>query len=268
MKNILTTLAAAAIIIAALPSCKKVTPRKLDGKWKVTKGSVSETDENPSRSTKTTLTYDGTTETGTETTTYSTGGNPDVNQINRQLTVTYEFVKDDDTYTITSTETGTETDLDVGGYYIKDANGSYVPFSTIGQLDIKTSYTQTTTTKGIFSITGGAGDIKKNSQIVMQETSNTTDKTSTIKYFIGSSEYTSTLYNADFVNGAFVYTAAPSTETSKTNSTSETAFGIVVTVDELKGGVMDISFVINDTYTSGAYTSKSTGDYKYTLEQE
>lgn len=266
MKNILTSLAVAALVIAALPSCKKVSPRKLDGKWKVTKGTTNETSEDPNSRSTTKLTFDGAKETGTKVTTYTSGGNSVTDNIDRQVTMTYEFSKDDDSFTIVSTETGTDTDLDMGGYFSKDANGNYIPFS--GQVDVKTSYTTTRTTKGIFSITGGAGDVKKNSQIVMQFTSEDDNTSSTIKYFSGTSEITTPLYTAEFTNGVFTYKAAPTTSNTTSTSTGDSAEGLVITVDELKGGVMDISYKDNSTYTSGTYSSKYTGEYTYTLEQE
>jgi hypothetical protein len=267
MKNIMTSLAVAALLVATMPSCKKVSPRKLDGKWNVTAGTYTGLDESPSSKTNTTTTFNGTKETGTSTTTFTSGGTNSSQTIDRNLTITFEFVKDDDSYTKESTLTGDETVLDVFGYYTKDANGFYIPFS--GQLDIKKSYTDKTTEKGTFSITGGAGDIKKNSQFILQPTSSTTNYNATIKYFSGSTEVTaSTLYKAEFSGGTFTYTQAATTETSTTSTTSETAVGIVVTVDELKGGVMDISYKMNYTTTAGAVTATSKDDYTWTLEQE
>lgn len=268
MKNLLTSLALSVAIIAALPSCKKVSPRKLDGKWKVTKGNVSETYEDPGFRKVTNYTSDGTKETGTEVTTFTSGGNSQNVTIDRQVSSTWEFSKDDDTFIVTTTTSGSETVLDVSGFYFKDANGIYVPYSTIGQLDTKITFTETQTQSGVFSITGGAGDVDKNSQIVMKFTEDKKVKNATIKYFNGSSEVTTTLYIADFVNGAFVYNVAPLSENTTSTSTGESVDALIVNVDELKGGVMEVSYKDVQNYTSGANFSKYTAEYKYTLEEE
>lgn len=268
MKNLLTSLALIAIIGASMPSCKKVSPRKLDGKWKVTKATTTSSNEGSFSRIVTNITFDGTKETGTEVTTYTNGGNPDNVVIDRQVSFTWEFSKDDDTFVLTSTSSGIETDLDVSGFYYKDATGAYLPYSFIGQLDSKKSYTETEINKGVFSITGGAGDVDKNSQIVMKYNERNTTRTATIKYYNGSTEVTTPLYTAQFLNGNFVYNAAPTTENSTSSTTGERSSAVIVNVDELKGGVMDISYKEVENYTAGTNTSKFSVEYKATLEQE
>jgi hypothetical protein len=265
MKNLLTSMAVAALVIVAMPSCKKVSPRKLDGKWKVVKGTVSETSEDQNSSSSYNTTFDGTKETGTRKVTFTSGGNPINEVIDKQLTLVYEFSKDDDSFTITSTETGTESDLFSFSYFTKDALGFYIP---VQDVEVKTSFTRTNTAKGIFSITGGAGDVKKNSQIVMQYSSDERTENSTIKYFTNATEFASQLYVADYTGGSLTYKAAPTTKSETSKSSGNDYIALIVNVDELKGGVMDISYSENSTYTQGSSTSKSSGAYKYTLEEE
>lgn len=237
-----------------LVSCNKtVTPRKLDGEWTVTAGSGTSSNTYNNTLQTSTFTYDGKNITSTN------GAQVSI----APLTISYTFDKENGTYKKVTTQTTTDTNLGLT-YYTKTSSGTYINAGNIDQKDIEVS---TTTEEGTFTITGGTGEIEKNTQIVFLPTSTTSNSTHTYTYFNGSVAVTdlSSKYINDYSAGSYSYTLIPSSKVSTSTDTGVTTTGEVLTVTSLKSGVMEVVSKNTSNYTSGASINASSNEVKMTL---
>ena len=246
-----------ALMIGALVlvSCNKtVTSRKLDGEWTVTAGSGTTTSNYSSSNTisVSTFTYDG------KNVTQNSGALVTISP----LTISYTFDKENGTYK--KVETYTSTESDQMSYYTKNSSGTY---SYGGSLDRKDVEVSTVTEEGTFTITGGTGEIEKNTQIVFLPTSTLSNSTHTYSYYTGTVAVTdlSGKYVSDYSSGSNSYSLIPSTKVSSTTNTGVTTVGEILTVTSLKGGVMEVVSKNTSNETSGASSSSYSSEMKWTL---
>lgn len=249
-KSIIKITTVLLLSVVALTSCHKtVTKRKLDGEWTLTSGTSTSSYTNTSGTTSTsTTTYTDTKKT------YVSGSTTTVSD----FTKSYKFDKKAGTYTITTVSTTTSSS--VVPYY---SDGSYFPDGTMDKKDVKVS---TVTENGTFTITGGTGDIEKNTQIVLLATGSTTNETHTYSYFEPG---TSTSANTTGRYTTAMSTTPFSTSSTGTSTTTEkNSFGDVITVKSLKKGEMEIE--MNNTYTEteGSTTTTSNSTNSYTLTEK
>ncbi len=255
MKSTNKTLIAFGLIAATglfFTSCNKtVTPRKLDGDWKVTSGSETYSYEDDNQETETTSTYNGTVMTTTGETDITGGGTFDIDQ---ETNVTYDYLFNRETgeYTMTSVSSSTEEDAFTGGsYYEFDANlQDYVYAGTYIRTVERTS---TSTETGYFTVTGDAGeDIEANSQIVFQMTSGTNDFTEVYSYkdtTDNSQLSLSTTYVQEYNPNTqtFFYTKIDDEDSGSTSTSGSSDYSQIWTVTELSGGEMMVEWTSEKT---------------------
>jgi hypothetical protein len=269
-KNIFKISSALLLSVFALTSCHKtVTPRKLDGEWTVTAGSETYTETNSSINTSKdsyTKIFNGTTETKTSTW-ISSLGIVSTQTISKPMTISYTFDKKKGTYKKTTIETSTNTNLNIA-YYSKNLTNLYNfdMYDEIGKIDQKDVEVSTITEEGTFTITGGTGDIEKNTQIVLLRTSYIDNSSNTYTYFKGVNSFNDiTNYYIKDYNSGFSYISIPTTKQSKNISTVLSTDAKVLTVVSLKKGVMEITESESYTKNSGASTYSDKTDIKWTL---
>lgn len=245
--------------VFALTSCKKtVTPRKLDGEWTVTSGSGS---SNSTSLGSRTTTFDGAKETTIS------GGTSTV----QAKTISYSFDKKAGTYSNITVKTDTDTDETITfAYYSK----SGTEYTEEGDFIMTTVSVSTTTEDGTFTITGGTGDIEKNTQIVLAPTSTVINSVETYSYkddFTSASISASTHYtrSGNSFTG-YIYTVLPTNATVTTTDTGVTYYPTVLTVTSLKKGVMEVEMKYSNvsTTTSGTASSSTTAENSYTLTEK
>ncbi|HET6243028.1 MAG: hypothetical protein H0V01_09480 [Bacteroidetes bacterium] len=266
MRTIKTSLFAITAIafLATATSCKKtVTPKKLDGEWKVTSGKTIYNSTNSGTTTTTTYEFDG----EKEKITYSYVGSVPVTN---DKTVSFSFDKKAGTYTKVTVATENDKDEDVSFYSrAQNISGNYT-YNFEGYFDRIIKEVSTTTEKGTFTITGGTGEIEKNTQIVLTETSNVSDANSTFTYFVagGSTPLTITdRYEQSYGSGNnYKALEASSSLTSSNTGLSSTA--TILNVSSLKKGVMEVNFTNSNTYVSGATTTSYTSESNWTLTEQ
>jgi hypothetical protein len=279
MKSTNKTLIAFGLIAATglfFTSCNKtVTPRKLDGDWKVTSGSETYSYEDDNQETETTSTYNGTVMTTTGETDITGGGTFDIDQ---ETNVTYDYLFNRETgeYTMTSVSSSTEEDAFAGGsYYEFDANlQDYVYAGTYIRTVERTS---TSTETGYFTVTGDAGeDIEANSQIVFQMTSGTNDFTEVYSYKDADNNdqlSLSTTYVQEYNPNTqtFVYTKIDDEDSGSTTTSGSSASAPVWTVTELSGGEMMVEWTSETNFvdtedSDNNYSIKTTTMWTLTEE--
>jgi hypothetical protein len=272
MKRIILTLSAFAMVGAILTSCNKgvISAKKLDGEWVLVLAS-SETnstydDGDDTYETSWTNDFDGT----TMTTVYTddegdqtTSSNPYSNNVT--------FDREAGEYT--AVEVGTDDEGEWVAVYIEDSIfPGYYPFSHyVWRKDITTS---TTTTSGIYTLSGDAGEeIEKNSQIVFQVSSVEDEWTAVYTYFEDEDEDD----EAD-MDGLYFYDAEtgeysddfPSGKTGTSSTTGSNLYTDVWTVTELKKGemVVDVLMESNNESSDSDVTTSSTTSGTMTFEQK
>ena len=198
-KNILKITSALVLGVFALTSCKTVSPRKLDGDWTVTSGSGSMTYTEDGVTSSLTKSYNGT----AMTTTYN--GEVDIND----MTISYTFDKKAGTYTRTETATNTISQEVNYFTYTPASNGNPGQYNGNNYYDRKDVEVSTTVEKGTFTITGGTGDIEKNTQIVFLPTSSSEASTHTFSYFNNQNVAVTDLFVWALFNGATPPNAQP-----------------------------------------------------------
>ena len=261
-----------------MESCKKTaTPKKLDGKWKATKGTSTRTSTqkltwlgctpNDCSSTSTTTeTFDGATWTGTMTSSSTDGNgivtpNPDV-PIDDKETMSLSFDKKNGTFEQSFVGTNTYKNPYWSNVY---DDTTAAPLYNGGALDRKDVTSSTGTMKGDFQVTGGLGDTDKKSQFILFGTSWTDNWTSTYSYFLtgtDSSVNVTNLYVQDWPN----YIKVPTSESGTDGSIGESSDGDVWTVTENKKGTMTMNQTESSTNSDGSNTSSYTEEL--TLEKE
>ncbi|MBI1836104.1 MAG: hypothetical protein HYR91_02440 [Flavobacteriia bacterium] len=248
-KSIIKITAILLLSVVGLTSCHKtVTKRKLDGEWTLTSGTSSSSYTNNGITTTSSSTY-----TETEKTTV-TGSATTISDYSR----TFKFDKKAGTYTLTTVTTSTSSNE--VPYYLQ---GSYFPDGTMDKKDVKVS---TYTENGTFTITGGTGEIEKNSQIVMLATGSTNNESHTYTYFEPG---TSTPANTSGRYTTAMSTTPFSTSSTATSTTTEAnSYGSVITVKSLKKGKMEIEMTDTYTETSGSSTTSSTSTNSFTLTEK
>jgi hypothetical protein len=240
-KKIIVAIAALVILSTVFTSCKKVSNGKLDGEWELTSGSETETytetgPENSSR--KYTTTYDG----KTRTVVSITDGVTQPAGPTTPYTMNLIFDKKAGTYQMKSTSSYKD-DYEVSA--VNSTTGEEKEFI------VKDNVTYNSVEDGIFSITGGSGDIKKNSQIFLRSGGYKSDWTRTYTYYDGN-----TIINPSGWKNRWNNETLPATKTGTDQSKGVSNSGYVLNVDELKGGEMKISAEIIQEETEGAYTEK------------
>jgi hypothetical protein len=259
-KNIFKISSALLLSAFALTSCHKtVTPRKLDGEWTVTAASGTEKNTNSDingDNSSTIYSFNGSTMTMTSTNIYP--GIPTVTETTTvPMTISYSFDKKAGTYTITTVSTNTYNDQP--NYY--KLNPLTSDYDQAGVLDSKVVYVYTSIEKGTFTISGGTGDIEKNTQIVLLKTSENTQSTSTYSYYEKGTSKPASLTGKYTQSGD----ALPTSETENDNHDFKSSTGDVLTVTSLKKGVMEVTTIDSDNYTSGAYSDLESNEFKFTL---
>ena len=281
MKSTNKTLIAFGLIAATglfFTSCNKtVTPRKLDGDWKVTSGSGTYSYEDDFEETETTSTYNGTVMTITGETDITGVGTLDIDQ-ETNVTYDYSFNRETGEYTMTSVSSSTEEDAFTGGsYYEFDANlQEYVNAGTYIRTVERTS---TSTETGYFTVTGDAGeDIEANSQIVFQKTSVSEDFKEVYSYKDADNNdqlSLSTTYVQEYnpITGAVVYTKIEDEDSGSTSASGSTANPLIWTVTELSwlGGEMMVEWTSEANFvdtedSDNNYSSKTTNMWTLTEE--
>lgn len=234
--------------VVGLTSCHKtVTKRKLDGEWTLTSGSSTSSNTNNGVTTTSTITY-----TDSKATTTSGGESKTIDH-----TMSLTFDKKAGTYTMVKVSTTTETNTVV--YF---EQGSFMPY-TMDQKDVAvTTYTE----NGTFTITGGTGEIEKNTQIVLLPTGTTTNTVHTYTYYEdGTSTAVSPTGKYTTYGGSKQY---PTTETNTETTTETNSNGAVLTVTSLKKGVMDVEMNTTNTEVAGAETTSYTNNNSYTFTEK
>ncbi|MDQ3190141.1 MAG: hypothetical protein M3Q58_00955 [Bacteroidota bacterium] len=260
LKNSILAITAIALIATAT-SCKKtVTPKKLDGEWKMTSGKVVDTYvDNDANIYVETTTYSGETRSTVET----ENGIPEAAEPATPYTMTISFDKKAGTYEQVVVSTYSYTDnIDT---YKKDANGMETDQLNVDQKTVRVS---TTTEKGVFTITGGTGEIEKNSQFVLRANDSESNVTYTYTYFDGATAVSPTgRYTRDGWFGSEEELKATKSEIIV--ETGHNSFeGTIYTVDELKKGVMDVSGSYSSTRTVGATTTTDKIEFNWTLTEQ
>ena len=261
-KNIFKISSALLLSVFALTSCHKtVTPRKLDGEWNVTaaSGLIKNTDSDIyGENSSSIFSFNGSTMTSTVTYNY-TGISPITETIATPMTIAYSFDKKAGTYTTTMVMTSTskeETD------YYKLIPGTS-DYDVAGTLDAKVVIVSTTIEKGTFTITGGMGDIEKNTQIVLLKTSENTKSNTNYSYYDQVTSKEVSLTGKFTESGDVLPTFETVTENHVNISSTD---GVeVLTVESLKKGVMEVTSLDSDNSSIGADISSSTSNFKYTL---
>ncbi len=160
----ITQISLCILVTLVLSSCKKISDRKLNGEWTATTGTISEESIDDSGADIKSIVFDGSN--NTQTRTYLGNTTTEVSAYSEKLT----FDKKKGTFTKVITEAKTNLN-DITDYStIYDANGTSLGLASI----VRTTSNSTSTITGIYSITGGSGDIKKNSEIVLHYKSMTT----------------------------------------------------------------------------------------------
>jgi hypothetical protein len=244
----------------SIQSCKKVTLKKIEGDWEMSKGVEKKSSTGVSGNVyEETVTYDGTTQTITQTL-------DGVLQLpaNEALpfTMSIKFNKKSGTYEKVIVHSKTLTNSTV--YTFKKSDSGFYDFKTLEQ---KAEQKYTITEKGIFTVTGGSGEIKKNSQLVLRATSNHQILTQNFFYYDGEiAILTSDRFMYSYQNPNNVI-ELPVSETSTQNSTGTTSEGIIYDVKELRQGVLEISSKDEETKTVGISTTKVTRETSYTFRE-
>jgi hypothetical protein len=244
----------ALVAVFALTSCsKKVSSRKLDGEWTVSSGEGSYVETDQGLSLTTNLTFNG----SVMTTVYYLGETDTEEQ-----TMSYSFDKKEGTYT--QTITFTEYDTTMVSYYSYDGTSEY---SEEGEFERTNITKETEVISGTFTLTGGTGDIKKNSQIVLAETSRTTTSSNSYKYFDGITQVTnfSNFYIEvyDWDSYSYEYEAMTSSNSETTTETGTSMYAEILNVESSKKDEL----IIN---TEESYNEDNSGykvSMKYTLTQ-
>jgi hypothetical protein len=271
--------AAALIILLAISafSCKKVSDRKLDGEWDVTSGETKITSTNASGTTTTETKFDGTEITGTivhSPANPTPSNQPSTTAINTPTQIVFKFDKKNNSYIKTTTR---QTNSKESEAYYQPAPSGGTGYVYGGFIDRFAEVTTVITEQGYYRITGGTGDVKKNSQILLISGSvNATD------------DYKFTYYNqgttvvAD-LNGkykqkisglttTYVPFSSVTTESVTTNvKTEQNNSGIIWTVNELRKGVMDISYTLSEVTEAAGITNSTTSNteiVKYKLTEK
>lgn len=272
MKNFnkIAMLALVAIMaVSVMESCKKVSIKKVDGVWTVVSFDIEQmwTDEDGDKVTWT-RSFNGSTETVT-TKIEEVGEATETETESNEMTIEFEFMKKEGTYTQT-TVSNTSWTLESLAYYTSDGAGS---FAWAGLYDRSTEQENTNVNGGTYSVTGGSGDIKKNSQLVLVQTSSKDNWTDTYAY-MEAGETTSMDPDTMYVEvwnsgtGQFDYEKLGTAETGSSSNDGASSSGMILNVDELKGGAMDLSYDTEDkeTDSDGDITTYTDGG-TYNLEE-
>lgn len=251
-KQILKISGIALVAVIALTSCsKKVSSRKLDGDWTVSSGEGSFVDNENGISLTTSISFDG-----SKVTTVDYLGEIDT----EDQTMSYSFDKKEGTYTQTLTYTSYDTNT--VSYYSYDGAFDY---TYEGELQRNRIRKETEVITGTFTITGGTGEIKKNSQIVLSMTASTTSTNDSFQYFDGLTQVTNYtgLYveSSDFFSSS--YDAMTSSSTETTTGTGTSMYAEILNVESSKKDEL----IINTEESYSEDNSGYSATMKYTLTQ-
>lgn len=267
-----TVLMCTSVAVSALllHSCNKtVTPKKLDGEWDVTSGTIATSSSYTVDGTTTTTTTNSTFNGSTLSTTYTQGNL--TTTVTSQMSINLTFDKKSGEYTRVTTMTDPEYQTTTGTYYEKDANGNYIPS---GGYERTTKRVSTTTETGLFTISGNAGDeIEKNSQIVFQVNKEVENYSDTYTYVVDGTDTDldpAGKYEAVWGSSGISYVALETADSGTETETGSDPYSEVWNVTELKKGEMDVEYTNSTQYSSSEddNTSSYSSVHNYTLTQK
>ncbi|MES2836974.1 MAG: hypothetical protein V4667_05590 [Bacteroidota bacterium] len=262
------------VAILALNSCKKVSDNKLNGEWNVVSGSLSTSSTNSGGTTETTTTFDGVTISGTTKYTpanVSATNQPNTTTIETPTTLSIKFDKKTNKYTTTTVQkTTSKTNV---SYYTAVSNG----YVSGGFIERRSEINTTIVEDGIYRITGGTGDVKKNSQIMFIPSSTVSTSNYVYSYYTTDTETAADISDKykQIISGLvtkYEPLSASLTESSTSTTTTEKNNQAVIwTVNDLKKGSMDISYsTTQSTSVSGSSvgTTTNTNVVNYKLSEK
>lgn len=261
MKKILS-LVLFSIVVLGINSCKKVSDNKLNGEWDVVSGSANTSSTNSGGTTETTTTFDGVTISGTTkyTPANATATNqPNTSTIETPTTISFKFDKKTNKYTKTTVQkTNSKTNV---SYYTAVSNG----YISGGFIERRSEINTTTIEDGIYRITGGTGDVKKNSQIMLIPSSVVSTSEYLYSYFTTDTETAADISDKykQIISGLvtkYEPLSASLTESyTSTTTTENNNQAVIWTVNDLKKGSMDISYsTTQSTSVSGSSAGSTT----------
>ncbi len=253
-KQILKISGIALVAVIALTSCnKKVTSKKLDGEWSIKSGVGTRIETENGVSLTDNITFDG-----SKITIVDYMGDTEVSD----QTMSFSFDKKTGEYTQTSTYI--DNDTNYVSYYTFDGTN----YNYSGEYTATSIENETELISGTYTITGGTGEIKKNSQIVLSTTGTKTTTTTSYKYFDGLTEITNftglfiEVFNYDTYTTEYRAMSSSNVETS--NITEASSYAELINIESITKDEMVMNF--EDTYNSG--TSGYSLNMKYTLTQK
>jgi hypothetical protein len=265
LKQSIVAIAAIALIAPVLHSCSKVTPKKLNGEWVMESGTVKTTEVYAGQTSTVVNSYDG----AKETSKVSIPGSAETTTTS-PFTMTIKFDKEKGTYTKTTFHTTTKVGNNITPTFKKDAAGNYIDWIYVAK---ETTAISKMVEDGIFTVTGGTGDIEDNSEVVFRTTASNITSDETYKYYEYNQQSNSITSTVVAAAGRFAYTNANNTEplkTTGTNTSSNTgkALGeIVYKVDELDDN-MKISAEYSSKRVVGNVTSESATTQSWTFKKK
>lgn len=253
-KQILKISGIALVAVIALTSCsKKVSSRKLDGDWSVTSGVGTFVQTEDGIALTNNMTFDG-----SKFTIVDYLGDTEVDD----QTMSYSFDKKAGEYTQTNTYINYDTNF-VSYYTFDGTNYNYA-----GEYAATSIENETEVITGNYTITGGTGEIKKNSQIVLSTTGTKNTTNTSYKYFDGLTQVTdfTGLFVEEFnyTTYNYEYVEMSSTKVSTSNTTGTSYSAEVINVESITKDEM----VINIEETSNNGTSGYSVKMQYTLSQK
>lgn len=242
------------LVVIALSSCsKKVTSRKLDGDWTVTSGVGTYVETVNGIALTDNITIDG-----SKFTIVDHMGETEVSE----QTMTYSFDKKEGTFTRTETEI--DYDTNSVPYYTFDGD----EYNFDGHYSSTSIENETVEYTGNYTITGGTGEIKKNSKIVLYLAGINRSTTTSYKYFDGLTQVTNLTgfffekYNYNTNN--YEYIPISSSSSSSSTATASSYYAQLINIESITKNEMVMNF--EDTYNSG--TSGFSIKMQYTLTQK
>lgn len=244
-------------------SCKKVSDNKLNGEWSVVSGAINILSSNSGGTTETATTFDGVTQKGTVKYTPETptvANQPTTTTIELPTTISFKFDKKTNKYTKTTVQKTTSKNSI--SYYVPVSSGT--GYISGGFIERRSEINTTTVEDGIYRITGGTGDVKKNSQIMLIAGSLVAESDYTYTYYNSATDTPADITNkykqtiSGLVTKYDLLSANLSESYTSTTTTEKNNQAIIWTVNDLKKGSMDISYSTTQSTSISGSTSGTT----------
>lgn len=263
-------LAATLISASMLASCSKgvVSTKKLDGEWEVTSGTITNTSTYEDGSSVTTVEeFDGTK--SKVTTTYKDEDGSTSTTTENDMSISFTFDKKTGDYTMSRVSTVFDESYE-GSYYTVeggDVDNAEYGGSMVAAKKRKGTYSES----GLYTLTGDAGDIEPNSQIIFQPAKTSEDFETEITYMdeeSGEVLNPSTTYIQEWSNsGTYDYDKVQTAEEG-TESSVKDGVTWLWNVIELKKGEMEVEYTNSNSFTDEDGTSKYETTYTWNLTQK